>query len=121
MMRTAEDRVNALHVRMNARQNMKNRRKTTLIGTAGVVLTICLFLLIFTAGRTHSAGAAGMYSGSIMLFEGTGGYVLVAIIAFTVAVIFTVLCINWQKKKKEKSFTGKEENNRRENDNESLQ
>ena len=41
----------------------------------------------------------GMY-GTILLHEGAGGYVLVAVISFTVAVVITALCIKFRKKDK---------------------
>ena len=36
--------------------------------------------------------------GTILLHEGAGGYVLVAVISFTVAVVITVLCIKFRKR-----------------------
>ena len=36
--------------------------------------------------------------GAILLHEGAGGYVLVAVISFTVAVVITALCIKFRKK-----------------------
>ena len=44
------------------------------------------------ANRHH-----GMY-GTILLHEDAGGYVLVAVISFTVAVVITALCIKFRKK-----------------------
>ena len=41
--------------------------------------------------------ATGMY-GTILLHEGAGGYVLVAVISFTVAVVITALCIKFRKR-----------------------
>ena len=41
--------------------------------------------------------ATGMY-GTILLHEGAGGYVLVAVISFTVAVVITTLCIKFRKR-----------------------
>ena len=39
----------------------------------------------------------GMY-GTILLHEGAGGYVLAAVISFTVAVVITALCIKFRKR-----------------------
>ena len=41
--------------------------------------------------------APGMY-GTILLHEDAGGYVLVAVISFTVAVVITALCIKFRKR-----------------------
>ena len=97
-MMAAEDRVAALHTRMDIRRHTKARRKTCAVGAAGVALTVCLLLLISGVGTTHRVGSAGIYSGSTMLLEGAGAYVLVAVAAFMAAVILTVSCIRWQKK-----------------------
>ena len=64
-------------------------------------LCILLFLsLVGTMGmmvQGQPMDAAGMY-GAILLHEGAGGYVLVAVISFTVAVVITALCIKFSKK-----------------------
>ena len=100
-MKTAEERVSSLHRRMDTMRRKQEHRKTGVIGTLNIGLTACLLFLLFGEGTAHFGGAAGMYSGASLLFEGAGGYVLVAVIAFTAAVITTVLCIRWQNKNKE--------------------
>ena len=63
-------------------------------------LCLLLFLaLVGAAGMVQGQpmDVAGMY-GAILLHEGAGGYVLVAVISFTVAVVITVLCIKFGKK-----------------------
>jgi heme O synthase-like polyprenyltransferase len=49
----------------------------------------------------HVGGTAGVYSGSMMLFENAGGYVLLAIGAFMAGVIITVLLKRRQEKNKQ--------------------
>jgi len=58
-----------------------------------------------------------MFSGSTMLFDGVGGYVLVAVISFIAAVIITVICIRLQKKHREK-MNPERDNEREETDHE---
>ncbi len=63
---------------------------------------LCVLLVLFLVGMAGMVqgtpvDAAGMY-GAILLHEGAGGYVLVAVISFTVAVVITVLCIKFGKK-----------------------
>jgi len=60
---------------------------------------VCLFLVVFNAGVSHLGGAAGMYSGATMLFEGVGGYVLAAVIAFMAGVVVTVTIIRKRDRK----------------------
>lgn len=97
-MMTSDERVTALHEKMNKRHRNRERRKTAIIGSAGAVVGLCLMLVIYSFGMANGIGTAGMYSGSMMLFENVGAYVLVAVVAFTSAVIITVLCMRYRKK-----------------------
>ena len=96
-MRTNEERIKALHARISALQRQRERRKTRAIGAASVVLTVCLLFMVFSGGM-HPGGAAGLYSGATMLFEGAGPYVLIAVVAFMAGVIVTVALIKNRKK-----------------------
>ena len=96
-MMTNEERIQALHVRMAALQRQQERRKTGAIGASSVVLTVCLLFMVFSGGM-HPGGAAGLYSGATMLFEGAGPYVLIAVVAFMAGVIVTVAIIKNRKK-----------------------
>lgn len=107
-MRTNEERIQALHVRVAALQQQRERRKTGAIGAASVVLTVCLLFMVFSGG-IHPGGAAGLYSGATMLFEGAGPYVLIAIAAFMAGVIVTVALI--RSRKKENSPAGDDREN----------
>ena len=108
-----EERIQSLHARMNDLRRARERRKTNAVGGACIVLAVCLILLLFGGGMSYIGGPAGMYSGASMLFGNAGGYVLVALIAFTAAVIITVLCIRHRMRHKE-TLGGN--NNREEND-----
>ena len=58
-------------------------------------LCVLLFLaLVGTVGTVQGQpmDAAGMY-GAILLHEGAGGYVLVAVAVFTLAVVIKVICM----------------------------
>lgn len=108
-----EERIRSLHARMDHLNRVREKRKTGAIGSACIVIAACLILLLFGSGMPYTGGTAGMYSGASMLFGNAGGYVLVAIVAFTSAVIITVLCIRHQREPKE-TLGGN--NNREEND-----
>ena len=47
---------------------------------------------VHTAAGQPQINARGMY-GSILLHEDAGGYVLVAVVSFVTAVVFTLLCV----------------------------
>ena len=54
-----------------------------------------MFLIGFISladGSLHAVGEAG-FSGNSMLADSAGGYVLVGVIAFIVAVVFTLACL----------------------------
>ena len=95
-MRSAEERVNALHKRMKEMEQARERRKTVLMGTGCGVLTLALLVMIFADSQTSGTTAA--YSGAMMLFEGAGGYVLAAVAAFMIGVIITVTVLATRRK-----------------------
>lgn len=108
---TAEERVKALHERMNAKKRSREKRKTAVIGALSAALSVCLILLIF-AGGAHTGSSAGMYSGAMMLFGEAGGYVLAAVAAFMAGVVVTVLIIRKRKRDRQKEgedYSKKEE------------
>ena len=107
---TPQERVESLHTRMKTMRRVRERRKTGIIGTAGVLLSVCLVLLVFGGEEAHLGGAAGLYSGATMLFENAGGYVIAAIVAFMAGVVLTVFLI---RKKNAKETNEKKERNDR--------
>ena len=63
-----------------------------------------LFLsLVGTEGKVQGQpmDTAGMY-GAILLHEGAGGYVLVAVAVFTLAVVITVICMRLHERERQK-------------------
>ena len=65
----------------------------------------CMALFTFLVGTVSAAvgqaqvTAQGMY-GSILLHEDAGGYVLVGVVSFAVAVVITVLCIKLRERER---------------------
>ena len=96
-MLTSEERTAALHAKMKARR-VRERRITNAIGGVCAVLTAVLFLFAANGGVPHNGGVAGTFSGSTMLYENAGGYVLLAIAAFMAGVIVTVGIQHFRKK-----------------------
>ena len=114
-MMTNEERIQALHARVAAMERTRERRKTGAIGAASAVLTVCLLFMVFGGGM-HPGGAAGLYSGATMLFEGAGPYVLIAIVAFMAGVIVTAVLIRNRKKETDRSKEGRESAETKEED-----
>lgn len=98
-MKTAMERVEILHKKMCDRQRIKERRKTGALGAGSIILTLCLFFMLFHDGMVHSGGPSGLYSGSTMMFEEAGPYILLAIGAFMAGVVFVVLIKRHKRKK----------------------
>jgi len=96
---TTDERIQSLHARMEALRRVRERRKTGAVGGGCIVITVCLMRLLFGGDISVIGGTAGMYSGASLLFGNAGGHVLVALVAFTAAVITTVLCIRWRSRK----------------------
>ena len=88
-----DERVRSLHARMKALRRVKERRRTCAIGAGCSALAACLILTVFTAGGPHSGGIAGMYSGAMMLFDGAGEYVLIALAAFFAGAALTAFIL----------------------------
>lgn len=86
---TTDERVQILHARMDALRRTRERRRTAALSATGVILAVCLILLVFSGGAVSSSPLSVPYSGSTMLLENAGGYVLVAMIAFFLGVIVT--------------------------------
>ena len=92
-MRTHEERVSSLHLRMAARRRKRARRMTGAMGFAAAALAGCLLLIIGEGSFAHAGGTAGMYTGAMMLFEHAGAYVLVALLAFMGGAVTAALLI----------------------------
>ncbi|MBP5254000.1 MAG: hypothetical protein J6Z23_01255 [Lachnospiraceae bacterium] len=109
---TAEERVSALHARMEEMERVRERRKTRITGTACVLIALCLPVLIF-GGAPQTGGTAGMFSGALMLFGDVGGYVLVAVAAFMTGAVITAVILKRRNRKQqnENEHTFREEQN----------
>ena len=102
-MMTAEEKVTVLHEKMAKRRQKREVQKTVVIGVASAVLAVNLILLAFSAGIAHGINAVNTYSGTLMLFDNVGAYVLIAIATFSAAVIITTLCMRYKRKKENPS------------------
>jgi len=84
----------------------KKKIEERLIKTLGAV-SFCIFALLvgliyMVDGQMHSIADAD-FTGNSLLSADVGGYVLVAVISFIVAVAITIICIKINEKRKGKS------------------
>jgi len=94
-MRTSEQRVGELHRRMKLRRRARARRNR-MIGVSAVALCLAA-ALIFAVGvsrssvQIHGLNAGGV-TASIFAEHEALGFVLVALVAFCLGALVTVLC-----------------------------
>ena len=72
------------------------QRENRLLGGLGSLCMVLTFSLIGAIGALTGGGRGGMVPGlygAMLLYEGAGGYVVVAVLSFAAAVVITVLCI----------------------------
>ena len=92
-MKTYEKRIMLMHLRAEKIQKKKDVIGMAVSGISSVLILVFLIGFISLAdGSLHAVGEAG-FSGNSMLADSAGGYVLVGVIAFIVAVVFTLACL----------------------------
>ena len=83
-------------------RRLRRKRQRDMIGA---LFTVCLTLSGFLVG-TMAALTGGMspaelnMHGSMLLYRDAGGYVLVGVVSFTVAVVVTALCMKYRNRAK---------------------
>ena len=98
-MRTTEERIELLHRRTREMERQRSNRQVAGFGGASALLALLLIaVMIQTIGLTPS-GTDDSFTGSSLLGESAGGYVLAAVIAFFVGVIVTAVCYRMRHKK----------------------
>ena len=78
-------------------QQKETRRQTRLLGIIACGLLFALFVVIgsFSGGASVQATTLGAF----LLGPEAGGYVIVALIAFTLGLVVAALCARWRKGK----------------------
>ena len=83
-------------VKERAARIQKKKEKRMIRGLSTLCLALCCCLvgvLGEVSGGFRSAAEVQGMTGATLLSARTGGYVLVAVISFLVAVVFTLLCV----------------------------
>lgn len=102
-------------VKVRVRQLRRRREKRAIGALSALCLLLAASLVRALSAVTGGAPAMeqGMY-GTMLLYDGAGGYVLVGVVSFTVAVIVTALCMKYRNREKRQDL--EEENGKSEND-----
>lgn len=103
--------VRVTRVQARVRQLRRKRDKNTIVGLSALCLALlsCLVGTMSALMDSTPSATPGMY-GSMLLYQNAGGYVLVGVVSFTVAMVVTALCIKYRNKEKKQN---KEEENRK--------
>lgn len=101
-----EKRVELVKKRVHEKYRRKKRRGICRLSALCTALSAFLVGTVHTAAGQTQITARGMY-GSILLHEDAGGYVLVGVISFSIAVMITVLCIRLREREHRGQGTGK--------------
>lgn len=90
-MRTADERVSLLHKRAAELKRQREKRYMALWGGVSAFLSVFLLILISQVRRVTYPIENNRFAGSSLLGESAGGFVLVALIAFTGGVVITLI------------------------------
>lgn len=93
--------VKLVKARLRQRRRAWERRRIVRLSALCAALCAALGGAIGTLTDTRPAERPGL-SGSMLLHEDAGGYVLVGVLAFTAAVVLTVLCVHMRQKRRRK-------------------
>jgi len=99
-MRSTEERIDLMHAKVEEMRRDHDKKLIRIYGSASALMA--LLLIAFSAYVIGSPGTimdADM-AGTSMLSESAGGYVIVAVISFIIAVMVTVACLRLQHKDK---------------------
>ena len=89
-------------VKERAARIQKKKEKRMIRGLSTLCLALCCCLVGIlgeVSGGFGSAVAVQGLNGATLLSERTGGYVLVAVVSFVTAVVFTLLCVKLRERK----------------------
>ena len=99
-MRTDAERIEQLHLRAAELRRQRNRKQLTVFGSASIFLTAVLLAVVHQMLGLSVSITGDPYTGSSLLSESAGGYVLAAVIAFIVGVVITAVIFRYRNRGK---------------------
>ena len=97
-MRNAEERIQRLHERSEQLRIRRERRITAVAGAACLVLFATLLGIVRQLAGQISDVAGNAYTGASLLSSEAGAYILVAVVAFMLGVVITVIVRKYNRK-----------------------
>lgn len=90
-MSITEEKLNRMHQRAAEIKRQEDRSRLRALGSLSGVLLVCLVVVLQQLQSLHHEMLMGQSTGSSLLDESAGGYVLAAVIAFIAGVIITTV------------------------------
>lgn len=105
-MHDTAERIKRVKLRVRKLQRASESRLINALSALCIVLSFSLVGVIGVMTGSSWGTVSGFY-GTMLLYEDAGGYVLVGVIAFAVAVIITTLCLRYRENIKKVSNTSR--------------
>lgn len=102
-MHDTAERIKRVKLRVRRLQRTSESRLISALSVLCIILSLSLVGIIGAMLGGSRGIVSGLY-GTMLLYEGAGGYVLVGVIAFVAAVIITTLCLRHRENIKSKKF-----------------
>ena len=99
-MRSTEERIARMHERAAELADRKDKVKLMASGLFSGLLMVCLVFLMLQLQHMHHPLISSGTTGSSMLSESAGGYVMVALAAFIAGVVLTAGIYHLKKRRK---------------------
>lgn len=106
-MRSADERLLRMHTRAAEIRRQREQTAIRILGVLSGALTVCLIFVMHKVTDVHQALISGNGTGSSLLSESAGGYILIAVAAFFAGAMITVIAVRYRKQ------GAKEENEKR--------
>ena len=104
-MRNTDERLVRMHKRAAEIKRQDDKSRLRILGSLSAVLWICLVAVIQQVQTMRHEILTSHSTGSSLLSEDVGGYVLAAVVSFTAGVIITVIIYkyrNWSEREANK-------------------
>ena len=98
-MRSAEERIVRMHERAAAIKRQEDKSRLRMLGCLSAALLVCLGVAMQQLQSMHHGVLSGQNTGSSLLDDSAGGYVLAAVIAFIAGVAITAVIFRYRNKR----------------------
>jgi len=95
-MRTAEEQLKRMHMRAAEIKREEDKSRLRALGSLSAGLMVCLIVVLQQLQSLHHGILTGQDTGSSLLDDNAGGYVLAGVIAFIAGVVITAVIYKWR-------------------------